>query len=161
MSIFVQVQHVIHQQRWDFTYDNRHDLFYAMRHKTVPLHTSLQGSYDLIIDVDQNREIVSFTATLSAESSQWQQDPKLEIPVAQPGEVHVIEDVDDGQTQIYFTDPNYSIFYARLGEPIGSQVLNHIAIADQIILDISTSGLLAGIWIYGLPAEICETHRMK
>ncbi len=158
MSIFIQTQPIVPHHVWDFRYDNRYDLFYAMRHTTVPFHITLQGSCDLIIDIDQKQEIVSFTATLSAESSFWQQNPALTIPQAWPGQVYVFEDIDDDQEQVYFTNLDYSIFYARLGNPIASHELQHIAIAKQIVLDVSSTGMLAGVWISNLPSEIRKEH---
>lgn len=87
--------------------------------------------------------------------------PNLKVPDSKLGQVLVAQDIDDGQPQAYFTNRDYSVFYTRLGEPVDSAKLNHVAIGQQIIVDVTQDGMVAGVWMMDLPPEIREKHMMK
>jgi hypothetical protein len=92
-------------------------------------------------------------------SAYWQVVPGLQAPLAERGQVYVVEDIDDGQTQAYLTDPEYSVFYARLGEERLPGEVRWVAIADNVIMEVARDRTLAGVWLLDLPPEIALARR--
>ena len=125
----------------------------------VPPFYTLQGSYDLYIDIDCTQSIVAFEAVAGSSSKFWNVKSDLIVPTAKMGQVYLKQDVDDGQEQTYFTNDDYSIFYTQLGKSRITTQLQHVAISNQIILDITDNELLCGIWMLNLPPEIEEKNQ--
>jgi len=159
MTIYVTVSKTLKVDRWDYSYDD--NMLWIERIPRDLPQTTLQGAYNLIIDIDSSK-IVSYFVTLPvAGPNCWKVAPSLQPPKADSGQLLLAHDVDDGQTQSYFTNRDYSVFYTRLGEPVDSTKLKHVAIGQQIIVDVTQDGMLAGVWMLDLPPEIRKNHAMK
>ena len=129
------------------------DFLYSWRANARGMHYTLQGWCDLLVmDRDENHTLVSME--LFAGSKNWQVQDDLQAPPAEPGQVFVQEDIDDGQVQAYFTDSGYTIFYARLEAEESEPPVQHVTIAEEVVLDIDRSGTLVGVWLLDLPPEI-------
>jgi len=159
MSIYLKIGPKICDSYWEYSYIERISVLSVTSKTTgiLPLHT-LQGSYELYIDIDQTQRITSFEVIAGSAPKYWNVVPDLIVPISEIGEVYLERDIDDGQEQFYFTDSNYTIFYTRFGEVEIANELKHIAISRDIILDIACDGMLAGVWMLELPVEIAKTH---
>lgn len=159
MSIYLNVISKTHKDEWYYSYRREHYLLYAKSKTSVMPHKTLQGAYDLYVDVDQTQMVVAMEAVMGAESRFWEVHNSLVVPTASTGRAYLVEDIDDGQEQTYFTDPNYKIFYTRLGTVQSSHILRHVAVSKKVILDVTSAGLLSGIWMLDLPSEIGTMHK--
>lgn len=158
MSIYIQVRSVIIPDIWHFNYYKTNDLFCTTTYQRVTPCTTLQGSSDLLIDIDQNSKIVSFESVLTSSSRFWKKEDTLICPDTELGQAYVVQDIYDNEPIRYFTNSDYSIFYTRFGEVTNPKSIQHIAIAQQITLGLKSDGKLAGIWINYLPPEIQQYH---
>ena len=161
MTIYVRVELDNVEGEWYYSYDADLDLLTARRANAHFPTTTLAGTYDLIMKVDANQIISTLIATMGAAPKFWQLFPSLEVPIAQSGQVYLRNDIDDGQVQLYFTNLDYTIFYVCIGESGNTFDTLHILISQQIILDVTKTGMLAGVWMLDLPPEIVEKHLMK
>lgn len=157
MTVRIRVEPGTQGPAWYYGYIAEHHLLYAKRIEYArSLHT-LQGSYNLILDRDEDREIVQVEVLVGP--ARWQIDSHLHVPPGAPGRVYVIDDIDDGQPQTYFTTPGHTVFYARLGQSRASDDVQHVLIAKEIIVSVAGDGTLVGVWLWGLPAEIAAARR--
>lgn len=153
MTVYLNIDTTLTDE-WRHFYWETADILGANRVGRQSLSQTIQGSWNLIIDVDTANIISQIETVTVACSRFWQVLPSLEPPAAQPGRVYLKEDLDDGQAQAYFTNADYSIFYARFGEPKDQPKLQHIKLGEHIIFDITQAGMLAGLWMLNLPSEI-------
>jgi hypothetical protein len=161
MTVYVTVSNLSKTDRWDYSYDDMDNMLWIERLPREPPQTTLQGAYNLIIDIDSSK-IVSYFETLPvAGPNNWKVASFLQPPKADSGQLLLANDIDDGQPQVYFTNHDYSIFYTRLGEPIDSTKLKHVAIGQHVIVDVTQDGMLAGVWMLDLPPEIGKKHVVK
>jgi hypothetical protein len=91
-------------------------------------------------------------------SAYWQVQDDLRVPLAESGQVFVQEDINDARSQAFLTNPGYTVLYTRLGAEEGERAVQHVAIAEQVVLDIDQSGTLAGVWLLDLPPEIAAAR---
>ena len=154
MTIFVNSVYTLETDSWRYWYIERYNMVGLDREMSnYPLST-LQGAYNLIIDVDASNIVSGFETVTLAEITYWTVLSSLKPPKSVLGQITIIKDIDDGQQQTYFTDPYYKIFYTRLGGGLESSDMFHIAIGEQVIVDVTQNGMLAGIWMLDLPSEI-------
>jgi len=158
MTIFVTVSEVSEVDEWEYWYSETYNMVSLQRVPSVLPRATLQGTYSLMIDVDASGIVSYFETVGSAEITYWAVAPVLEIPRTEWGRVVIAQDIDDGQPQAYFTNPDYSIFYTRLGTPVVTTKLTHIAIGKQVIVDVTQNGMLVGVWMLNLPTEIRQKH---
>lgn len=154
MTIYVRVKLGQFKDDWYYLYDIDHDLFTARRGNAHFPMTTLAGTYDLLIKVDASQAISTMIATMGASPRFWQVCQALEIPASQPGRIYLQNDLDDGQVQSYFRNPDYTTFFACIGEPLAASDVLHIAIGEYIILDVTKTGRLSGVWMLSLPLEV-------
>ena len=158
MTIYVTVSPSLSTDEWAYSYDDDDDTLWVERIPRNFPQTTLQGAYSLIVKVDATLIISYFETVTIAGPKYWKVVSVLELPQAESGQLLLARDIDDGQPQTYFTNPDYSVFYTRFGEPMDPATLNHIAIGQQIIADVTQDGMLAGIWMLDLPPEIGKKH---
>lgn len=158
MTILVTVSKVSKVDEWYYWYDEMYNMVSVTRIPSQLPRTTLQGAYCLIIKADTAKILSYFETVTVAEITYWKVVPSLTVPISDIGHVLVAQDIDDGQPQAYFTDPNYGVFYTQLGEAIEPTHLRHIAIGPQVIVDIAENGMLAGVWMLELPPEIGQKH---
>jgi len=108
----------------------------------------------LLLDADEHNRIAEAEAVMSAEPRHWIVSHDIEPPQAEAGEVYVVEDIDDGQRQQYFTDSNRSLFYARLGEPRRPEELQCVLLGKGVVVEVAPDGVLCGFWLLGLPPTL-------
>ena len=152
MTVRVRVKLGTMGRRWEYSFSQRHDFLHAMRDGPYGKRRTLEGSWALLLDQDDDHTLMSIEVLPRSEF--WQVQDELQAPPVEPGQVFVIEDIEDGRTQVYLTDPAYSVFYARLRAEESELPVQHVAIAEQIVLDIDPSGTLVGVWLLDLPPEI-------
>jgi len=111
--------------------------------------------------VDAQKILSYFETVAAAEVTYWQVITTLVAPEAEAGQLSLVQDIDDGQSQGYFTDPTYSLFYTQLGEPVDAALLIHVAIGEHVIVDITHDGRVVGVWMLALPQAIGEKHASK
>ena len=161
MTIFITVSKVSKTDVWEYWYSEIYNMVSVDRLSSRLPYSTLQGAYNLIVKTDAYRIISYFETVTAAEITYWKVVPMLEVPQAKRGQISVAKDIDDGQSQAYFTNPDYTIFYTRLGEPVKSTELKHIAIGEQVIVDVTQEGMLVGVWMLDLPTEIGEKFAKK
>ena len=141
---------------WGFGFSQRYDFLHASRERSQGKWHTLDGAYPLLLDEDENHTLVSMEVLPG--SKYWQVQDDLQPPCAEPVQVFVVEDIDDGQVQAYFTDSGYTICYTRLGTMTDEPSMQHVAIDERVVLDIDPSGILVGVWLLDLPPEIAEVR---
>lgn len=161
MTIYVTVSVTLQVDHWDYSYDDMDNMLWVERIPRVFPQKTLQGAYNLIIDIDTSKIVSYFEALPVAGPSCWKVISSLHPPKAEIGQLLLARDIDDGQPQAYFTNLDYSVFYTRFGEPVDPTTLNHIAIGQQIIADVTQDGMLAGVWMLDLPPEIGKKHTLQ
>lgn len=161
MTIYVTQQKSLQLDTWAYWYSEVYNMISLDRVQCQLPLTTLQGAYNLIIKVDRFNIVSYFETVTAAEVTYWTVVSTFEVPKAEAGQVLVVQDIDDGQPQAYFTNPDYTVFYTRLGEPREQAKLRHIAIGEQVIVDVTQDGMLAGVWMLNLPPEVAEKHAMK
>ncbi|MCE7979971.1 MAG: hypothetical protein DYG89_02165 [Caldilinea sp. CFX5] len=161
MTIYVTVSQIPRSDEWVYSYDDRYDALWVERIPRDFPQTTLQGAYNLIVKIDAAKIVSYFETVTVASPTYWKATSSLELPKPVVGQLLLTQDIDDGQTQSYFTNRDYSVFYTRLGEPVDSTKLKHVAIGQQIIVDVTQDGMLAGVWMLDLPPEIRKNHAMK
>ncbi|MCB9148617.1 MAG: hypothetical protein H6641_07640 [Caldilineaceae bacterium] len=161
MTIYVEFSKCSQIDQWEYEYIERFNMIVADRLDGRIPYTTLQGVTSLNIKTDIHNIISHFETVGWAEINYWTIVPYLEIPSAEIGQLMVLQDIDDGQPQAYFTNPDYSVFYTRLGEPVDTAKLQHVAIGQQIIVDATQDGMLAGVWMSDLPVELRDKYVMK
>ena len=161
MTIFVEVSTVSKIDEWHYWYDDEYHLLsleYVPRN--FPQHT-LQGTYSVLVKSDPSN-VISYFEALPIAGPRYREIMKdIKVPEAELGRVVVVQDIDDHQKQTYFTDTGFTVFYTRLGDPIDTNQLRHVAIGKQVLLDITTEGMLAGVWMLDLPPEISAKYGTK
>ena len=161
MTIYVTVSPSLSTDEWAYSYDDDDDTLWVERIPRNFPQTTLQGAYSLIVKVDATLIISYFETVTIAGPKSWKVTSALELPQPVIGQLLLTQDIDDGQPQAYFTNRNYSVFYTRLGESVDTVKLNHIAIGQQMIADVTQDGMLAGIWMLDLPPEIGKKHTLQ
>ena len=161
MTIYVTVSPISQFDEWDYSYDSKYDTLWVERIPRNFPQTTLQGAYNLIIKIDASKLISYFETITVAGVGYWNVTSPLELPKPMGGQLQIARDIDDGQPQAYFTNPDYSVFYTRLGEPVDTAKLQHVAIGQQIIVDVTQDGMLAGVWMSDLPVELRVKHAVK
>ncbi|MEZ4864096.1 MAG: hypothetical protein R3C14_22460 [Caldilineaceae bacterium] len=161
MTVYLALHRTSHAEEWEYEYLDAYDVIVARRVQSHPPFSTLQGAYSLIIDMDANKIVSYFETVGAAEVTNWHVVTTLEAPKAEAGQLSVVQDLDDGQAQAYFTDATYRLFYTRLGEPIEPTLLTHIAIGEHLIVDLTSNGMIAGLWMLNLPPAIGEKHAAK
>jgi hypothetical protein len=153
VTVRVRVELGTRGAKWEYAYDNSYALLFAYRVAArIPFRTLL-GAFDLVVDRDWQNTLVSIESLRSP--SRWRVVADLQVPPAASGQVYVSEDISGRQDQGYFTDPQYSILCVQLLEERPQQaVLQHVAIAEQVVVGVEADCTLASIWLLGLPPEI-------
>ena len=161
MTIYITVSPSLTADEWEYSYDEDYDTLWVERIPRNFPQTTLQGAYSLIVKIDRTMIISYFETVTIAGPKYWKVSSVLELPQSESGQLLLACDIDDGQPQAYFTNPDYSVFYTRFGESIDPATLNHIAIGQQIIADVTQDGMLAGVWMLELPPEIGKKHTLQ
>lgn len=161
MSVYVTITYTSEADRWFYRYITRFDMLILERKSMITSLFTLQGAYNLITKIDMTNTLSYFETVGSAEITYWKVLSGLRVPTVEQGRLVLKQDIDDGQRQSYFVDPEYKTFYTQLGEPIEPSKLRHIAIGEQVIADVAADGMLAGIWMLDLPTEIGHKFAIK
>jgi len=149
VTVFVSIHRNIEIEYWRYWYDAEYEMLSIEDNSYIYPKYTLQGAYELIVKADKMNAICYFETVGSSKIPYWVVQSKLEIPTATSGQISIMQDIDDGQQQTYFTDPYYRTFYARFGELLEPSDIQHIAIGKQVIVDVKSDGMLAGVWMLG------------
>lgn len=161
MSVKVRVELGIQGQPWQYDYFEREDFLHAdCAGAGGPLRT-LQGALELVVKRASNGTLAVIDALAWARPGGWQVEDQLQVPTSRPGQIYVVEDVIDEYVQMYLTNADYSIFCALLVRPQPDDALLHIAIAEQVVVGITRAGVLARIWLRGLPPQISQAQEHR
>ena len=141
---------------WSFGFSQRNDYLHASRERSQGKWHTLDGAYPLLLDEDDNHTLVNMNVLPG--SKHWQVQDDLQTPLAEPGQVFVVESIIDDRPRAFLTDPDYTILHALLGAEGSESPVQHVAIDERVVLDIDPSGILVGVWMLDLPPEIAEVR---
>lgn len=122
--------------------------------RTKP-YPSVSTLYPVIIDVNDDNTIRSFEIFIGASS--WKIEKNLKSPInKQIGRICINEVNDENHYPFFRLNPIKRIVFIDAQEARAINDIYHVQTADKVIMSISSSSEVVGIWLLDVPAEVVE-----